>query len=309
MKWGWIMFLHNEEKDLFRDLIITVSERLGITLDIVEKDYYVTLILRKLAGASETIVFKGGTSLSKAYKVIDRFSEDVDITFTEHIGSARRKKLKYQIMKPISDELEMPIINWDSIESDKDYNHYDFAYRPVVNDGNLLMPRVKVETALMSYAFLVVTKEISNIIYDCLKNEEAEILSDYGLQPFSMKVQTLERTLIDKMFAVCDYYLTGKAHRNSRHLYDIYKLIPCISDEGAFFKLIDETREQRARMDPEITPSAQPGINVSDVVQKVCETDFYKEDYEETTKLMISDNVKYGEVIDFYQQIMTKYFA
>lgn len=38
-------------------------------------------------------MFKGGTSLSKAFHVIDRFSEDIDITFTEHLGESRRKKL------------------------------------------------------------------------------------------------------------------------------------------------------------------------------------------------------------------------
>ena len=37
------------------------------------------------------IIFKGGTSLSKAYGVIDRFSEDIDITFKEHLGESRRK--------------------------------------------------------------------------------------------------------------------------------------------------------------------------------------------------------------------------
>ena len=71
-------------------------------------------------------MFKGGTSLSKAFQVIDRFSEDIDITFTEHLGEARRKKLKYNILKSNADELGLVIRNFDSIESDKNLNHYDF---------------------------------------------------------------------------------------------------------------------------------------------------------------------------------------
>ena len=71
---------------------------------------------------------KGGTSLSKAYHVIDRFSEDIDITFEEYLGEARRKKIKYQLLQPISEDLDLAIDNWKSIESDKDYNHYDFSY-------------------------------------------------------------------------------------------------------------------------------------------------------------------------------------
>ena len=278
------MFLHKDDRELFHDVIITVSERMGIAIDIVEKDYYVTMILNELTKRSDKVVFKGGTSISKAYKAIDRFSEDVDITFTEHIGSARRKKLKYQVLQPISEILDMPVSNWDRIESDKDYNHYDFVYRSVVDEANPLQPWVKVETALMSYAFPTETRDISNIIFDCLHDTDPEIMTEYGLNPFPMKVQTLSRTLIDKMFAVCDYYLLEKARRNSRHLYDIYKLYPLISDDAAFTQLISEVYIQRAQMDPEITPAAQSGINVGELAKRLCHEDFYREDYEETTK-------------------------
>ena len=83
MSWGWIMFLHEENRELFKDMLTISSEKIGIRKDIVEKDYYVTMILRLLAESSDKIVFKGGTSLSKAFEIIDRFSEDIDITFTE----------------------------------------------------------------------------------------------------------------------------------------------------------------------------------------------------------------------------------
>ncbi|MBR4679809.1 MAG: nucleotidyl transferase AbiEii/AbiGii toxin family protein [Fibrobacter sp.] len=71
----------------------TVSKISGIQADLVEKDYYVSLILKEIATSSDKAVFKGGTSLSKALKVINRFSEDIDISFSEHIGASRRKKL------------------------------------------------------------------------------------------------------------------------------------------------------------------------------------------------------------------------
>ena len=50
----------------------------------------------------------------------------------------------------------------------------------------------------------------------------------FSLDRFSMNLQSLERTYIDKVFALCDYYLQGKSKRYSRHLYDIYKLTPLI---------------------------------------------------------------------------------
>lgn len=103
------MYLHKEDRELFKDMIRYVSEKANIREDIIEKDYYVTLLLLELSQIEYPVVFKGGTSLSKAYRVIDRFSEDIDITFTEHLGEARRKKLKYKVMRPISEKLGLTI--------------------------------------------------------------------------------------------------------------------------------------------------------------------------------------------------------
>ena len=64
------------------NIINLVHEDSGIRSDILEKDYYVTMILKLLAQVEPGCVFKGGTSLSKCHHVIDRFSEDIDITFS-----------------------------------------------------------------------------------------------------------------------------------------------------------------------------------------------------------------------------------
>lgn len=168
------MYLHKENRELFRDAILLASQKL----------------------------------------------EDIDITFTEHLGEARRKKLKYNILKPIADELGLVIGNFDSVESDKNLNHYDFYYDSVVGDrvSNAIPPYVKLETSLMSYDFPTEKREIRNYLLDALETEEEEFIITYDLKTFPMRVQSLNRTLIDKVFAVCDYYLQGKAHRNARHL-------------------------------------------------------------------------------------------
>ena len=168
------MYLHKENKELFRDAVLLASQKLEVSEDIVEKDYYVTMILKKLSAIEYPIVFKGGTSLSKAFQIIDRFSEDIDITFTEHLGEARRKKLKYNILKPIADDLGVEIRNFESIESDKNLNHYDFYYESVIGDRvvNAIPPYVKLETSLMSYAFPTEEKNLSNYIFDALGKED-----------------------------------------------------------------------------------------------------------------------------------------
>ena len=64
-------------------LAAQVADETGIPAAHVEKDFWVTEVLRGVvAGATAAqvvVVFKGGTSLSKAYRLIDRFSEDVDV--------------------------------------------------------------------------------------------------------------------------------------------------------------------------------------------------------------------------------------
>lgn len=52
-----MMFLHKEDRELLRDIIVTVSERSGIDESIIEKDYYVTMILKELASRNDNVVF------------------------------------------------------------------------------------------------------------------------------------------------------------------------------------------------------------------------------------------------------------
>lgn len=66
------------------ELFIEVSARMGLLPIIVEKDFWVCWALHQLshvAGSTHPVIFKGGTSLSKAYHIISRFSEDIDLAF------------------------------------------------------------------------------------------------------------------------------------------------------------------------------------------------------------------------------------
>ena len=74
-------YLHSD-REQFRDAIDLAYEQTGVMVQAIEKDYYVTMILKLLAQVEPGCVFKGGTSLSKCHHVIDRFSEDIDITFS-----------------------------------------------------------------------------------------------------------------------------------------------------------------------------------------------------------------------------------
>ncbi len=290
------MYLHND-KELFKDVLSLVSDKTGFSMDIIEKDYYVTLILKTLAKSKYKFVFKGGTSLSKAYNVISRFSEDIDVTFLEHLGENRRKKLKYEILKPIEDELGLKIENFDQIESDKDYNHYDYYYESVCENLIKGLPSfVKLETALMSYAFPTEIKSISNYIYDVIGKENEEFIDKYDLYPFKMCVQSLERTYIDKIFAVCDYYMLKRPQRNSRHLYDIYMISKYV-DNKLVKELFSIVREHRMKMGDKIAPSANLKTNIKQIYNDIIKSDFYKNDYNQVTSRLVLNPITYEEVI------------
>jgi len=264
------MYLH-EDKEKFLNVLETVSKVSGIQADLVEKDYYVSLILKVIAASSDKAVFKGGTSLSKALKVINRFSEDIDISFSEHIGASRRKKLKYNIIAPIADKLGLVITNLDKTQSDRDINNYIFEYKPLCKSNAHIVPAVKVETSLVTAVFPFMAKPIGNYIADYAKDIS---LSDYGLVPFMMNVQALERTLIDKVFAICDYYLTQKSRRLSRHIYDIHKILPLVKFDEHFKELLEKVREIRCSLD--ICPSAKPGISINQLLKEICEKKLFQ---------------------------------
>ena len=213
-------------------------------------------------------------------------------------------------MKPIADELGLVIRNFDSIQSDKNLNHYDFYYKSVVGDRiiNAIPPYVKLETSLMSYAFPTEEKQLDNYILDALGREEEEIIATYDLGTFPMRVQSLNRTLIDKVFAVCDYYLQGKAHRNARHLYDIYKLAEYVEINDDFLELAKQVRAHRIEMGREIAPAAPLDINILELVQKICDGDFYKADYQNTTLKLISDSLEYETLKEHYKKLVEKIF-
>lgn len=299
------MYLH-KERETFREIIEQTANYNGRTPEVVEKDYYVTLILKLLAEQLELCVFKGGTSLSKGFHVIDRFSEDIDITFKEHIGEGRRKKLKNVVLKGISEELEMPIDNWNETQSDRDYNAYLFSYTSVFAFDDERLPQyIKLETALGSYAFPTQTAVIHNYIGDYLEERKKKDLAEkFSLDRFTMNLQSLERTYIDKVFALCDYYLQGKSKRCSRHLYDIYKLTPLISFDSRFTALVKEVREHRAKM--LVCPSAKENVDLPAVIMEICNNSFYKEDYQSITSYFTADFVPYEKTIENMRELIKK---
>ena len=84
---------------------------------------------------------------------------------------------------------------------------------------------------------------------------------------FTMQVQTLERSLIDKVFAICDYRLQGIKERESRHLYDISKLMSVVKIDKQLISLIDDVRKER--MKSKNNPSAQYSYDIHKILKQI----------------------------------------
>ena len=103
------MTLHQHPAD-FRALLAATAQHFGMADVLIEKDYWVTYVLRALADSPyrEQVVFKGGTALSKAYGLLERFSEDVDLAIagTEGWSNNQVKKLMDSAARHLTQGLE-----------------------------------------------------------------------------------------------------------------------------------------------------------------------------------------------------------
>ena len=293
-------YLH-KHKEEFINAVNLASEYFHILPVIVEKDYYVTMILRELTERQGFVVFKGGTSLSKCHKAIKRFSEDIDITIDSRLSQGQMKKLK-EVIKEIATELDLAIPNIAETRSRRSYNRYILEYQSVLSDpDDAVQNAVLMETSFAEVSFPTVILPVHSYIGDMMIEEAPEEIKNFRLDPFEMKVQGLDRTLVDKVFAICDYYMQDRVKKHSRHIYDIYKLLPVVPQNEDFKNLIKDVRSVRAMTN--ICPSAQPEVNVPELLNFLIENEVYRDDYEKVTARILEEDVNYETAIKAVKEI------
>lgn len=200
------------------------------------------------------------------------------------------------------EEFGMTIENLDEIRSRRDYNRYVIVYESVIPlESSALKSAVLLETSYTAVSFPIVILPVRSYIGDMMEKEAPQLLEGFRLLPFSMKVQGIDRTLADKVFAVCDYYLQGKVEKHSRHLYDIYKLLPLVPQNDNFRKLIEEVRAVRAKSNSCL--SAQNEMDISLLLRKIIEEKAYKNDYDNLTMQFLEEQISYETVIKTLEEI------
>ena len=283
---------YKEYKSEWKEIVETVARELGRSEQMVEKDTIQSMFLLELAKSELPFVFKGGTSLSKVYNLIDRFSEDIDLSMNRRPTQSERVKSKELIIE-IAENLGLVLSNPEDIKSRYDYNKYVFKYESLFSEIPL---EIIVETSYYQSVYPVGKQVVGSFVGRfCLERniilpvpfEAAEVL---------MNVQSIERTFVDKVFAVCDYKIQNMQDRDSRHLYDICKLLREVEMNEELDKLIDMVRDDR--MQSKNNPSAQLEYLIPDMLKAIIRSRFYESDYKNVTQKLLYEDISYDYAIE-----------
>lgn len=228
------MDLHSD-RDAFREIIALAAEKFGYEQSHVEKDYWVSKILRDIAVSeySGRTYFKGGTSLSKAYGLIDRFSEDLDLfVFTGDASSSRQaeKTLNRRLSKYIV-ECNRDIYIEELSETGGNYRKLFFSYDNVFRGVGLkdhLEVEIKSCDLLDKGQMYCPTdkrfiKPIVTLFLERVGRDE--LIGTYGLDGFEMQCVNPRRTICDKISRLVKLsYGETPFELLAKHIRDIYDL-------------------------------------------------------------------------------------
>ncbi|MBQ7146837.1 MAG: nucleotidyl transferase AbiEii/AbiGii toxin family protein [Lachnospiraceae bacterium] len=284
------MMLH-EDRYAFLALLNQIHKASGIRFDILEKDYYVSLLLRELAEKQKDLpaYFKGGTALYKALKSIRRFSEDIDLTVSiENCSNSQAKRRLEQASKKYT---SLPRTTDKAMEEDRRGSIttvYDYEPAVPVDEVDPLQRfrHVKIEATSFTVSEPFSPMEVEPIIYTFASEEQRQILRDrYGLAPFALLTIRLERIFADKILAAEFYYDRKMYFDVAKHIYDVSIMvdlpeIQCLIDDPEElhrmigYKKLEETR--RIGSDLDTRPFSEYRIFDGIANNKAFATDFQR---------------------------------
>ena len=291
---------YRENYSEWKEIIETVAREIGRSEQMVEKDTIQSMFLHELAKSELPFVFKGGTSLSKAYNLIDRFSEDIDLSMNRRPTQSERIKSKNLIIS-IADTLGLILTNPDDIKSRYDYNKYIFQYDSMFAEIPL---EIIIETSYYQAVYPVERHIVGSFIGKFCEERNIVLPIPFEAANVVMSVQSVERTFVDKVFAVCDYKIQNMQDRDSRHLYDICKLLGMIKLDQDLDELIDNVRDDR--MHSKNNPSAQLEYSISEMLKEIIDSRFYEADYKNITQKLLYEDISYDYSIEHGIAIVAK---
>ena len=206
----------------------------GLRAAIIEKDYYVTEALRIISVAAPgKIIFKGGTSLSKGWNLIQRFSEDIDI-FLDPLGfePALNARGIDRELKTLRDAVgSHPALTFVANEGRTigGFGRNDnFSYTQRFGGPGEVANRVLLEAGTASGREPTTVVELSSYLAQFLTHRGLSLGAD-DEGSFPMRLLHFRRTFVEKMFAIHGKVQLFKRDGTplgtyARHYYDLYQL-------------------------------------------------------------------------------------
>lgn len=255
-----------------RQVLSQVSRETGLLPHSIEKDWWVTLALKAifLTRWKDNLVFKGGTSLSKAWGLIERFSEDIDLAmdrkvlgFPEEFVSKTqvtklRKVTSAFIATEFRQELESTLLTIgvapdqfrlkveESDVEDRDPQVLEFGYHSALAADVYIAEQVLIEIGARSLREPSSNRQIKTILYEVFPTQP------FAGEPFYVPTIDPKRTFLEKAFLLHEEFSKPgekiRFQRLSRHIYDLEKLMDtehaaaAMKDE-AFYAAVVEHRQ------------------------------------------------------------------
>ncbi len=301
-------------------ILQSVSKAMLLPPLAIEKDWWVTMVLKALTLTqyAPLMSFKGGTSLSKCWNLIERFSEDIDValrreerfaingTSNTQLAKARRTARHY-IVRELPIELEkmlhelgvsdftvepelVRISNGEAreIRADAHPSVVYVNYKSVVPEvSNYLQPRVKIELSCLSMDEPVEERVIRSFISEIMKEaDDAELI---------FKTVSPTRTFLEKIFLLHEEFQKERprSKRMSRHLYDLEKIMDtdwgrqALADSELYNQIVEHRRVFNNVATVDYATHAPATINF---IPPVNVLDEWKRDYEMLTEQFLYFN-------------------
>lgn len=227
------MKLHTN-KDLFYDAILATADYLDMRDIYVEKDYWVTVVLYEIfhSEIADQSVFKGGTALSKCHKLIERFSENIDMVVLRNereTDNQLKKKIRAisKVVERVIPEIEVEGLTNKMGNIRKTVHQYNKLFE---GDFGQIREHVVVEATWLGDFQPFTNMEISSYIYEMMKFKGQEkLIEQYNMAPFSIQVLDKRRTFCEKIMSLVRFSRSDEAiydlRNKIRHVYDIHQML------------------------------------------------------------------------------------
>lgn len=284
-----------------KKLIEEVSAEMGVDASFIEKDWYAVEILKVLSKLSDTasVIFTGGTSLSKGFNLIKRFSEDLDFKVSggRQLKQGDRRRLCHKFVDLIKEIDGFVSVKHQSFDEYRK-TEVEVEYPKLFETPLSLRQNLKIELFFDDPAADMIPREIQSFVDEYIStNEKVEVLCN---NPFYIAA--------DKFNAITWRIYSGKEqfdYTNMRHLYDICALRETITDLEKFRnKVINNFMSKdkhRVKEDISFTATIQKTIALLETDKK------YREGYEKFVSSMSyasdNDEITYDQAVDFYKRL------